>query len=85
MTDIYPAGEKPIPGVIGSHNHRAREERKQRERSSMRRRSTPWSTAWRKKLHAGDLVITMGAGDITRAGDKLLERLGRVAEKKDAR
>jgi UDP-N-acetylmuramate-alanine ligase len=38
-----------------------------------------------EEAHAGDLVITMGAGDITRAGDKLLERLGRVAEKKDAR
>jgi UDP-N-acetylmuramate--alanine ligase len=37
-----------------------------------------------EEARAGDLVITMGAGDIYRAGEKLLERLSGVVEKKDA-
>ncbi len=74
VTDIYPAGEGEIPGVSG-----------ERLVEAIRGKGHP-SVTWveRKQdlpdrvhplLKPGDFVITLGAGDIWKAGLALLERL----------
>jgi UDP-N-acetylmuramate--alanine ligase len=84
ISDIYPAGEKPIPGV-SAHTIIERVKKE----SSVKIEYAPSIDAMidrvTEEAQPGDVIITMGAGDITRAADKLIERLGRVAEKKDAR
>jgi UDP-N-acetylmuramate--alanine ligase len=74
MTDIYAAGEAPIPGVSG-----------EKLADSVRAAGHP-SVTWVAQrtelaervapaLQAGDLVITLGAGDIWKTGVELLERM----------
>jgi UDP-N-acetylmuramate--alanine ligase len=74
VTDIYPAGEEPIEGVdadgltegIIAHGHR----------DVMRvSRTDDVPAALRPQLRPGDLVITLGAGDVTRVSDALLDLL----------
>lgn len=73
MTDIYGAGEAPIQGVdsislyekIASHGH-------------MICKYVPKEKILEEtlaSLQPGDIVVTMGAGDITKVGPLLLERL----------
>ena len=74
VTEIYPAGEPPISGVSGAAVARA-----------IQQAGHP-SVTWvpRKEelvdrlmpaLKPGDLVLTLGAGDIWKAGTQLLEQL----------
>ncbi|MBM4123030.1 MAG: UDP-N-acetylmuramate--L-alanine ligase, partial [Nitrospira sp.] len=74
VTDIYAAGEAAIPGMTGEKLAQA-----------IRAAGHP-SVTWvenkeqlvdsvRPSLREGDLVITLGAGDIWKAGLGLLERL----------
>ncbi len=74
VTDIYPAGEAEIPGVTG-----------EKLADAIRAAGHP-SVAWagrkdqlaervRPLLQSGDMVITLGAGDIWKVGPELLERL----------
>ena len=74
LTDIYAAGEDPIAGVSGSRLHEAVKACGHRdaafaERAELARRL-------REKVRPGDLVITLGAGDITHVGEELLGLLG---------
>ncbi len=74
VTDIYPAGEREIPGVSA-------------EKLADRIRATghPSVTYIERKdqvaervrpmLQPGDMVLTLGAGDIWKVGPELLERL----------
>lgn len=84
VTDIYPAGEKPIPGVSA---HTIIDRVKAESRTSVEHAPSVEQMLDRvmAELKPGDLVITMGAGDIYKAGEKLLERLGELVEKKDGR
>lgn len=74
MTDIYPAGEQPIPGVTGAAlaetvkaaGHPAVNFIEQKE-------TLPDQVL--SHLQAGDLVLTLGAGDIWKAGTGILARL----------
>jgi UDP-N-acetylmuramate--alanine ligase len=71
ITSIYPAGEDPIPGISGkalvdsliAHGHR--------DVTFVEKRSD-LATAMLLRLREGDLVITLGAGDITATGPELL-------------
>ncbi len=75
LTDIYPAGEAPIPGVTG-----------ERLAEAIRAAGTPPLTyvprkdqlveAVLPKLKPGDVVVALGAGDIGQIGRTLFERLG---------
>jgi UDP-N-acetylmuramate--alanine ligase len=76
LTEVYAAGEKPIEGAdarrlaeaIRAHGHRdvtLVEDRKD------------LAEAIGARARPGDVVITLGAGDITRAGPELLEVLRR--------
>ncbi|MGH7718470.1 MAG: UDP-N-acetylmuramate--L-alanine ligase [Gemmatimonadaceae bacterium] len=73
LTEIYPAREQPIPGVTASLIERALLD-------------AGGTLAWRGNrpelaeslaaaARAGDVVLTLGAGDITRTGPELLARL----------
>ena len=73
LTEIYAAGEDAIAGVSGARLHEAVKSCGHRdagfvERAELVRRL-------REKVQPGDLVITLGAGDITHVGDELLELL----------
>ena len=73
LADIYPAREKPIPGVtsdlIASGLSRAgRPVAWQGPRSDL-------AAALAEFVKNGDVVITIGAGDITRTGPELKQRL----------
>ena len=67
VTDIYPAGESPIPG-ISSKNF---EEESIKYLKSIRYVPEYLS----KKVQNGDIVLTLGAGDITLLGPKILKYL----------
>jgi UDP-N-acetylmuramate--alanine ligase len=75
LTEIYPAREKPIEGVTSTLVEDALT-------------AAGGSLAWRGErseladaldanVRTGDLVLTIGAGDITKTGPELLERLSR--------
>lgn len=75
VTDTYAAGEAPIEGAEASALVRAIQKTghpdvRYVERLSDVARTLPDS------LREGDLVITLGAGDVTRLGPRLLEKLG---------
>ena len=74
VTDIYPAGEKPIPGVDGEELARGIRDsghpdvRFLGSLDEVARRLAP-------ELQAGDVVLTLGAGSITQLPDLLQEVL----------
>ena len=76
FTDVYPAGETPVPGVTGKtfmqpiFDHPGHPE--DLHYIDRRLDVVPYMI---ERLHPGDLVITMGAGDITAMGPALLEGL----------
>ena len=81
ITDIYAAGEKPIPGVsTASIVERVRSE----GNAQVEHVRTVDDGVRRivEEIRSGDMVITMGAGDVTRAGDALLSQLGAAVERK---
>ncbi|MBX3175447.1 MAG: UDP-N-acetylmuramate--L-alanine ligase [Gemmatimonadaceae bacterium] len=74
LADIYPAREQPIPGVTSALVADA---------LATRERSPRWSgprselaAALTTEVREGDVVFTVGAGDITKTGPELLARLG---------
>ncbi len=85
VTDIYPASEKPLPGVTGET---ILEE--VRAQSSVKCSSTPSLITARDQLgnaiRPGDLVITLGAGNVHEAGRciardlPVLERLWEILD-----
>ena len=71
LTEIYPAREQPIAGVDAGLIERAIGKGKlawRGERASL-------AEALASQARSGDVVITIGAGDITRTGPELLKRL----------
>jgi UDP-N-acetylmuramate--alanine ligase len=68
VTDVYAAREQPIPGVTGAR------------RSGAETVYEPARTALGKRvatlLRPGDVLLTMGAGDITRLGSEVRDLLG---------
>jgi UDP-N-acetylmuramate--alanine ligase len=80
ITDIYPAGERPIAGVTGELVYRA----------VVREGIPPVSyvPAWRdlvktvrQSIRPGDLLITLGAGNIYSLGEEILEGKGGVRKR----
>ena len=74
LTGIYPAGEDPIPGVdvqglyegIKGHGHK--DVTLVLDKSAILDRLLP-------RLKPGDMVFTLGAGDVWKTGEALIERL----------
>jgi len=70
LTDIYSAGEAPIPGISGETV--LKEVEKQTGQDVVYIRDREKIAAYLKdKLEPGDLVITMGAGDIYKTSQEL--------------
>ena len=70
LMDVYPAGEKPIAGVSSElilkplkKNHK--------EAQALPVGSTP--ERFREQLAAGDVVLTLGAGDVWKWGEQILQ------------
>jgi UDP-N-acetylmuramate--alanine ligase len=73
LTEIYPAREKPIAGVTGTLIQDAVQKSGGNvvwfgERANL-------ADALAQRAQSGDVVLTLGAGDITKTGPELLERL----------
>lgn len=83
VTDVYGAGEEPIPGVSGKVIMDAVLEAEPRSRVAYIPR---WSDAiplLASSVRDGDLVLTMGAGDITQLGPELVGVLEQQQAAKD--
>jgi UDP-N-acetylmuramate--alanine ligase len=74
MTEIYAAGEQPIPGVSGEKLVEAVRAGGHPSAFFVERRENLADQVI-PILKSGDLVITLGAGDIWKAGLAILERL----------
>jgi UDP-N-acetylmuramate--alanine ligase len=74
VSEIYAAGESPIKGISGAHMADAIRQHGHRD-------VTYFSTnpsmldALSERIREGDLVVTLGAGDIWQIGQALVERL----------
>lgn len=76
VTDVYPSGEAPRPGVSGKLIVHAVLDGHPRKRVAYMPRRNDVSAFLVDELRAGDLCITLGAGDLTTLPDELQERLG---------
>ncbi|MFQ5803758.1 MAG: UDP-N-acetylmuramate--L-alanine ligase [Candidatus Methylomirabilales bacterium] len=74
VTEIYPAGEPIIPGVSGRQIAEGALEHGHRNVTFIPDKGEIAEFLF-PALQAGDIVITMGAGDIWRVGEELLHRL----------
>ncbi|MCD6086928.1 MAG: UDP-N-acetylmuramate--L-alanine ligase [Candidatus Hydrothermae bacterium] len=74
ITSIYPAGEKPLPGVTSELIYNAARDAGHREVYLIEDLEEARKFLL-KTLKEGDLFITMGAGNVWRTGEKLLEEL----------
>lgn len=73
LTDIYPAREQPIDGVSATLIADAL--KVAGGSLAWRGRRDDLADALADAVRSGDVVLTVGAGDITRTGPELLERL----------
>jgi UDP-N-acetylmuramate--alanine ligase len=76
LTEIYPAGEEPIPGVDGARLYQEIKRRGHLDVEFVPDRSEIAKTLL-PKLKGGEIVLTLGAGDVYRVGEELVEALGR--------
>ena len=75
ITDIYPAGEQPIKGIDAK---RLYEKLKNKYFSKINYLSKPEIVEGvLGEIKSGDLIVTLGAGDIGRIADELAQRLKR--------
>jgi UDP-N-acetylmuramate--alanine ligase len=76
ITDVYDAGEQPIPGVSGKLLVDALAEVSPARRMAFLPRRGDVVRYLEREVREGDLVLTLGAGDITMVADEVLERVG---------
>ena len=75
LTEIYPAGEDPIEGATGAALYQAIKRKGHldvefvADKNQIVAQVTPM-------LSSGDVALTLGAGDIYKIGDRLVEALG---------
>jgi len=75
VTGIYAASEEPIPGVSGAALAEAVRAHGHRDVTYVEKRADVAGSLL-PRLTKGDLVLTLGAGDITQVGPELLGLLG---------
>jgi UDP-N-acetylmuramate--alanine ligase len=74
LTDIYAASEQPIPGVSGARLAEAIRVAGHRSVTFVERKEDLVNQVF-PEIKPGDLVLTLGAGDIWKSGPALLARL----------
>jgi UDP-N-acetylmuramate--alanine ligase len=79
LTEIYPSREQPIPGVTSDLIVAALGGGPDRAKLAWRGTRDALADALAAAAREGDVVIVMGAGDITRTGPELLARLRKAA------
>ncbi len=74
VCDIYPAGETPIPGVVAEEVEQAIKTHGHKDTTLVKDlKAVP---AWlMERVREGDMVITMGAGNVYKAGEEFLKLL----------
>ncbi len=77
LMDVYTAGETPIPGVSGKTVLDALLETRPRARAAYLPHRTDVVPYLADRVSSGDLVMTMGAGDVTTVGPELAGELER--------
>src|SRR5262249_34342746 len=77
LTEIYPARERPIEGVTSALVADALAAAGGPDRLAWRGTREELAGALAAKVAPGDVVLTVGAGDVTKVGPALLEELGR--------
>ena len=74
LTDVYPAREEPIQGITGELIVNAAKQYGHKEAHYVQdKKNVP--TYLKKITKAGDIVITMGAGDIWKFGEQFLNEM----------
>ena len=76
LMDIYAAGEQPIPGV---DSRTLAEEVNRRQKATYVASSEQLQRLLSETAQSGDLLLTMGAGDVWKAGERFL---GQESEEK---
>jgi UDP-N-acetylmuramate--alanine ligase len=75
LTEIYPAGEDAIPGVNSESLYQAIKRMGHTEVEFVAdKNQIPKMLA--EKLNAGDIALTLGAGDVYKVGEALVETIG---------
>lgn len=74
ITDIYAAGETPIEGVSGQ---KLSEQVDHPACQFISRKEDPQLNQVREFLKPGDILLTLGAGDISKLGEQMTETLAR--------
>ena len=73
--DVYPAGEAPVPGVSGKTFLNVVLEHEGHPQADFVAHRVDVVPHLMEKLQSGDLVITMGAGDVTAMGPQIIDAL----------
>lgn len=73
--DVYPAGEAPVPGVSGKTFLNVVLEHEGHPQADFVAHRVDVVPRLMEKLQPGDLVITMGAGDVTAMGPQIIDAL----------
>lgn len=73
--DVYPAGEAPVPGVSGKTFLNVVLEHEGHPQADFVAHRVDVVPYLMEKLQPGDLVITMGAGDVTAMGPQIIDAL----------
>jgi len=74
LTEIYPAGEDPIAGATGEALYQAMKRKGHMELEFVPDKNQI-AAQIAGKLNPGDMVLTLGAGDIYKVGEALVEAL----------
>lgn len=74
LLDIYAAGEAPLAGIT---SERLAKELDHGRCKYVSRSQDPELDCVRDDLKAGDVVVTLGAGDVYRLGERLMEKLAK--------
>lgn len=83
VTDIYPAGEDPIPSVSSRRLYEAMLKRGHLEVHYLGSEPYPAVRVAAESV-AGDVIITLGAGDVHKLGEEVLAVLGEEAKPHEA-